>query len=213
MNAEMPKIPAGSETPLAGRKCVFSHLGVSCFDLPKMQKFYTEVMGMQVSDHGLAGPDRDRPIVFLTAESNDHHQLVLASGRTEGEILDTPVIGGSFGTAIFQISFRLDTLPTLRAFYKRFNDLGMKNVIPRNHGNAWSLYTRDPEGNGLELFVDTPWFTHQPCGEFLDLSKSDDEIYKLTEALCQQRPEFEMYPSWRARMKDIILKAQAKLFS
>ena len=212
MNAEMPKSAAPQDGPMAGRKSVFSHMGICCFDLKKMEDFYTRVIGMQVTDRGLAGPDRDRPILFMTAEGYDHHQLVLASGRTEGEILDTPVIGGSFGTAIFQISFRIDSLPTLRAFYQRFKDEGMTHVIPRNHGNAWSLYTRDPEGNGLELFVDTPWFTHQPCGEPLDLSKSDDEIYKLTEELCRKRPDFEPFDDWRARMKDAIVKAQARLF-
>ena len=128
------------------------------------------------------------------------------------QTVDTEFLGGSFGTAIFQISFRIDSLPTLRAFYQRFKDEGMTHVIPRNHGNAWSLYTRDPEGNGLELFVDTPWFTHQPCGEPLDLSKSDDEIYKLTEELCRKRPDFEPFDDWRARMKDAIVKAQARLF-
>jgi catechol 2,3-dioxygenase-like lactoylglutathione lyase family enzyme len=211
MNAEMPK-SAPQQSPMEGRKSVFSHMGVSCLDLKKMEDFYTRVMGMTVSDRGLAGPNKDRPILFLTSESYDHHQLVLASGRTEGEMHDTQVIGGSFGTAIFQISFKVDSLATLRAYYKRLQEDGNTNLTPRNHGNAWALYTRDVEGNGLELFVDTPWFTHQPCGEFLDLSKSDEEIYKYTEELCRQRPDFAPVDDYRARMKDAILKVQSRLF-
>jgi catechol 2,3-dioxygenase-like lactoylglutathione lyase family enzyme len=209
MNAEMPK--TAPQNPMAGRKSMFSHMGVSCWDLKKMEDFYTRVMGMTVSDRGLAGPDKDRPIIFLTSESYDHHQLVLASGRTEGEIHDTQVIGGSFGTAIFQISFKIDSLTTLRAFYKRLADNGNTNLTPRNHGNAWALYTRDPEGNGLELFVDTPWFTHQPCGIPLDLALSDDEIYKLTEEICRERPDFQPIDDYRARMKDAILRGQERL--
>ena len=39
-----------------------------------------------------------------------------------------------------------------------------------DHGNAWSLYFRDPEGNRLEVFCDTQWYVEQPCLEDLDLS-------------------------------------------
>ena len=58
MNAEMPKSAAPQDGPMAGRKSVFSHMGICCFDLKKMEDFYTRVIGMQVTDRGLAGPDR-----------------------------------------------------------------------------------------------------------------------------------------------------------
>lgn len=28
--------------------------------------------------------------------------------------------------------------------------------------NAISIYARDPEGNRLEIFIDTPWYVDQP---------------------------------------------------
>ena len=37
-----------------------------------------------------------------------------------------------------------------------------------NHGNAWSVYFRDPEGNRIEIFCDTEWYIEQPCVEDLD---------------------------------------------
>ena len=39
-----------------------------------------------------------------------------------------------------------------------------------NHGNAWSLYFTDPEGNGLECFVDSPFHVTQPYADRLDLA-------------------------------------------
>ena len=149
--------------PLGGRKIAFSHMGIGCWDIRKMEDFYTRVMGLHVSDRGSASGGRV-DVVFMTSDGYDHHQFVLVSGRKEGEVHDSPVLGGSVGTAIFQISFKLDSLATLRAFKKRLEAEGITNFTPLNHGNAWSVYTRDPEGNGVELYVYTPWFTHQPCG-------------------------------------------------
>ena len=31
-----------------------------------------------------------------------------------------------------------------------------------SHGNTLSIYFNDPEGNGLEVFWDTPWHVAQP---------------------------------------------------
>jgi catechol-2,3-dioxygenase len=42
-------------------------------------------------------------------------------------------------------------------------------------GNAWWVYLRDPEGNRLELFIDTPWLVTRPMRLPVDLSLSDEE--------------------------------------
>ena len=151
-----------------GRKLTLSHFGLSCFDLARMEDFYTRVLGMTVTDRGDVAGGAAR-LVFLTTDPSEHHQLVLASGRTEGAILEGPVLGGSFGAAIFQLTFRLEDLASLRRVQQRLVAEGNTNFVPLNHGNSWSLYTRDPEGNALELVVDSPWYIHQPCGELFDI--------------------------------------------
>jgi catechol-2,3-dioxygenase len=197
--------------PNAERRTIgLSHLGICCFDLPGMVDFYTRVLGMTTSDRGSLPPPLGAELVFLTTDSAEHHQLVLVSGRKEGEIQQGPALGGSFGTAIFQLSFRLDGLATLRRVRDRLADAGCKHLIPINHGNAWSLYTRDPEGNALEFVVDSPWYVHQPCGEMLDLALDDAEILRRTEALCQSKGG-EPYDAWRARIARQIASDQARL--
>src|ERR1043166_7045972 len=177
-------MPTPPQPQIAGRRLMFSHFGLSCFDLSRMEDFYTRVLGMTVSDRGeVAGGIAQ--LVFLTTDPSEHHQLVLASGRTEGTVLEGPVLGGSFGAAVFQLTFRLEDLATLRRIQHRLTAEGNTNFVPLNHGNSWSLYTRDPEGNALELVVDSPWFIHQPFGEYLDLSLDDAEIYRQTEELCR----------------------------
>ena len=45
---------------------------------------------------------------------------------------------------------------------ERLAAAAVDSVIPVSHGNAWSLYFTDPEGNGLECFVDSPFHVAQP---------------------------------------------------
>ena len=195
---------------LEGRKLGLSHLGICCFDLPRMIEFYTGVLGMTLSDRGVLPAPFDAELVFLTTDPSEHHQLVLVSGRKEGEIQQGPALGGSFGTAIFQLSFRLEDLATMRRVRDRLAAAGCTHLIPINHGNAWSLYTRDPEGNALEFVVDSPWFVHQPCGEGLDLGQSDAEILRQTEALCANKGG-EPVEEWRVRIASQIVSDQAGL--
>ncbi len=178
----------------------FGHFGVNCFDIEKMENFYTHVVGMVVADRGYVPPPGDRHIVFMTLDPTEHHQLILCSGRTEGKIEKGPFRGGGRGSAINQISFHCATLGDLRRAKARLAAAGCNDGTPICHGNAWSIYIRDIEGNPMELYVDSPWYTPQPCGEPFDLSLSDEDIYRQTEAMCRARPGFEDAAPWRARL-------------
>lgn len=182
----------------------FGHFGINCFDLKKMEAFYTRVFGFLVTDRGYV-PPIDLSLVFMTLEPFEHHQLVLASGRKEGAIHTDAFIGGGIGSAINQISFELQDLAELRRVRDRFAEFGVINGSPINHGNAWAMYIRDIEGNPIELYVDTPWYTPQPCGVPLDLSLGDDEIRRLTEEMCRGRPGFEPVAAWQQRLAEKLL--------
>ena len=186
------------------RSIAFSHFGVNCWDLDRMEDFYTRVIGFVVTDRGtLQVGER---IVFLSMDPNEHHQMVLVSGRTEGEVHDTPPVAGSLHTAIMQISFRLRDLDALRAIHGRLKAEGFTNFVPRNHGIAWAVYVRDPEGNALELFVDSDWYVHQPFGRVLDLTQSNEQILVDTERMCRDSPGFEPFGEWKARVADEIAR-------
>ena len=58
------------------------------------------------------------------------------------------------------------------------------------HGNAWSVYFRDPEQNGIEIFCDTPWHVAQPALEPWDEKTSDDELRAATLAKFEDRESF-----------------------
>ena len=58
---------------------------------------------------------------------------------------------------INQISFRVADVDALRRLNRRLVAANAADLVAVTHGNAISIYFRDPEGNRLEVFFDTPW--------------------------------------------------------
>lgn len=183
-----------TETPSPVPNLMFSHFGMAVSDMAKMEDFYTRVLGFTVTDRGEAiGMD----LVFLSRDPADHHQIVLVSGRPDD--LPANPYHPQFGSVINQISFRVGSLAGLRQLHEVLEREGATSIMPANHGIAWSIYCHDPDGNNLELFVDTDWYMTQPFLVPLDLSQSDEDIHASTLAMCREQPGFEPYADWRQR--------------
>src|ERR1700722_8088707 len=157
-----------------------AHVGIYAHDKPLLERFYTTVLGLMVTDSGQAR--NGTVLTFLSGNPGNHHQLVLGSGR--------PDTAGF--NPIQQISFMVDSLADLRVVHGRALDNGATEMRVTSHGNAWSCYFKDPEGNTVEAYLDTPFHVPQPHGEPLDLTKSDGEILRETEAACRADPGFMM---------------------
>jgi catechol-2,3-dioxygenase len=163
-----------------------SHFGIHVTDLGRMEDFYTRVLGLLVSDRGALpnGPT----LVFLSRDPDEHHQLVLVTGRPADAAYNV----------VNQISFKLPSLTDLKAAHARLRETGYRDFRIVTHGNAWSIYFPDPEGNRVELFVDTPWHTPQPFAEPFDLEAPEDVILAQTERICRSRPGFSSRAAWRS---------------
>jgi len=159
----------------------FSHMGMFVADLARMRDFYTRVLGFTVTDSGeLETPRGKLEFVFMSRNPAEHHQIVLATGKP-ADLKFNP---------INQISFLVNSLTELREVHKRALDNGATEMRVVTHGNAWSCYFKDPEGNVVEAYVDTPFHVPQPHGVPFDLSKSDEEILRETEDHCRKDPGF-----------------------
>lgn len=179
--------------PLGQRhSLVFSHMGFYVRDLARMARFYKEVMCFFETDRGDLGPVQ---LVFLSRDPSEHHQLVLATGRP---------VNLTF-SVINQISLRVPDLATLRAVHDRVKaDPDVTELLSATHGNAVSIYFRDPEGNRLEVFMDTPWYCEQPLREPIDLNQSDEAVMTAAEALARSRPRFRSRAQWQAEMEKLM---------
>ena len=175
--------------PLRQRQALcFSHMGFYVRDIERMARFYREVMGFTETDRGLLGTVQ---LVFLSRDPAEHHQVVLASGRPTD--LSFSVIN--------QISLRVPDLAMLRLVRDRVAaDPDVRELVAATHGNAVSIYFRDPEGNRLEVFLDTPWYCAQPLREPIDIDRPDAEVMAQAEALARSRPRFQSRAEWQAGM-------------
>jgi catechol 2,3-dioxygenase len=154
-------------------KAQLTHLGIFVHDLDRMVGFYTSLFGMVVSD---AGTFMGKELTFLTGSADEHHQVVFVKGRT----------GEATTKILSQVSFRVDSLGSLRTFARRGVELGATEMEPRNHGNSWSIYFRDPEYNMIEMYCATPWQVRQPWRVALDLDRSDEAIVAETQRLIER---------------------------
>jgi catechol-2,3-dioxygenase len=164
-----------------------SHATVAVRDLETMLDFYCGVLGFAVTNRGGVGDGSE--MAFISQDPAEHHQIVLVSGLPETH--------HQFVMAD-HLAFRTSSLDDLRAIGARLDEAGIEGVIPIDHGNAWSLYFNDPEGNGLECFVDSPFHVAQPHADRLDLSAADATIEAETLARIQDDGEFQPMAEWRA---------------
>jgi catechol-2,3-dioxygenase len=104
-----------------------------------------------------------------------------------------------------QISLRARTLDDLRTLYAALEAEKAAELVSITHGIAWSVYCHDPEGNRIELFVDSPWYVDQPHREPIDLMRPDAEILAETEARIKDDPSFRPLAEWRRAFKETML--------
>ncbi len=177
----------------ASPKPKLAHFGLYVRDVERMVDFYSRVFGLTVTDHGNPGSGRGE-LIFMSADPGEHHQLVLVAGRT-----DT-----SEDSAIQQISFLVDSLEELHTLYGRICTDERQIDRSVTHGNAWSVYFFDPEGNRIEIYCHTPWHVPQPHAFPINYSQPIEEIRRLTEAHCRETEGFMLASERAAVMEKMI---------
>jgi len=161
-----------------------SHIGIFVTDMDKVRDFYTRLLGFNVMDSGKMSTGHQ--LTFLSNDPKDHHQIVLVTGREKGTL-----------STINQITFRVASIKEVRAMYERLVANHVEGIDPVDHGNAWSVYFKDPEGNRIEFFCDTPWYVAQPHRVPLDFSLSDEEIEEATHKRIAGDPTTRPFSAWR----------------
>lgn len=174
---------SGATAPHTSLK--FSHFGLYVTDIPAMGRFYREALCFTQTDEGHLG---DVQLIFLSRDPSEHHQIVLATGRPATIAFNV----------VNQMSFRVPDLATLRHYHDRVLQFGATDMHPVTHGNAISIYFRDPEGNRMEIFLDTPWYCDQPLREPIDFTESDEQIMARAEKIAKRLPKFMPRSQWQA---------------
>jgi catechol 2,3-dioxygenase-like lactoylglutathione lyase family enzyme len=149
------------------------HVGLYCNDLGKMRDFYSGVLGLTISDE-----DLDRGICFLSADpAAEHHELALVRAKEPEQKTHN----------VQQVSFKVQSLDDVRAFYHRLRDAGLKIDRTVTHGIACSVYFFDPEDNRVELYYTTPYQVRQPLGEHIDLDRPDADLLAFARSFEEKK--------------------------
>ncbi len=175
-------------------RLTLGHSTIPVADIDRMLAFYCDVLGFHVTNRGPVGDDGGE-LAFLSQDPSAHHQVVLVSGL--------PTHDHQFVMAD-HLAFRTGTLADLRSIRTNLEEAGVEGIIPISHGNAWSVYFNDPEGNGIECFVDSPFHVAQPHADSVDLDASDEEIENTTRAKIESQPEFRPFDQWQAEFGALL---------
>jgi catechol-2,3-dioxygenase len=121
------------------RPARFAHFVLRVRDIKRAVTWYEDVLGMEmVHDAG--------KIAFMSFDE-EHHRIALAETPVDAEL--PPGAAG-----LDHVAYAFDTLGDLLSTYSRLKASGIEPSWPINHGPSTSLYYKDPDGNGVELFVD-----------------------------------------------------------
>ena len=167
-------------------RLTLGHTTLAASDLDFLSAFYCDVLGFHVTNRGPVPGGSE--IAFLSQDPSAHHQIAMVGG------LEPP--DAAF-VLVDHLAFRTGTLEDLRVLRAKLAAAGVEGILPICHGNAWSLYFNDREGNGVECFVDTPFHVAQPFAQGFDLDQSDEDIVAATRKLVESEPEFRPIAEWR----------------
>ncbi|HUS41567.1 MAG TPA: VOC family protein [Ilumatobacteraceae bacterium] len=158
----------------------WSHAVLNVRDLGTMLDFYTTVLGFEVTDRGQIRNGVE--IVFLSQDPHEHHQLAMVNSRADDERPNS----------LNHLAFRTLAFQDVKDLHGKLQAIDGINVGPLSHGNTLSIYFNDPEGNGIEVFWDTPWHVSQPQGAPWDLSMDQEQALEWVTENFSHEPTFEL---------------------
>ena len=120
------------------------HVVLKMRDLQKAKDFYVGFLGMKV---GNEHPERGMFLRF-----NDyHHDIAIFKTGDDAEAPKDNQVG------LVHVALVCDDDETVKGYYDKARAAGIEVTGWTDHDITHSLYVKDPEGNTIEIYADTPY--------------------------------------------------------
>jgi catechol 2,3-dioxygenase len=120
------------------------HIHLTVGDIPRALSFYRDLLGFEVTTtYGDSA-------VFLSA-GGYHHRIGLNTWAGKNA---TPAPKGHSG--LYHVAFLYPNRKELARILKKLIDAKYPLTGAADHGVSEAIYLNDPDGNGVELYVDRP---------------------------------------------------------
>lgn len=116
------------------------HVHLYVRSLTRSMTFYSRIFGLEATERV------DQAMAFLTSSAKHHTIALQALGESAG-----PPAPGRVG--LYHVAFEVPDVAALEAALGRLDQEGV-GWQAVDHGISWAVYFSDPDGNGLELYVD-----------------------------------------------------------
>jgi catechol 2,3-dioxygenase len=141
----LPKTSEGSISPYAAEPAVrIGHVHLKVADLERSLGFYSGILGFQIMQRLGNGA------AFLSA-GGYHHHIALNTWESLG---GSPPPEGT--TGLYHTAIVYPTRAALAAALRRVLEARVPLEGVADHGVSESIYLRDPDDNGVELYCDKP---------------------------------------------------------
>jgi catechol 2,3-dioxygenase len=122
------------------KKFTLGHVHLKIRNLERSIGFYTQVLGLKLTE-------RVGRYAFLTY-GDRHHELAIHEVGDDAPLPDRKAVG------LYHFAIELPDARALKALYRRL-EVAHVAAKPVDHGISKVLYFSDPDGNGVEAYIDT----------------------------------------------------------
>jgi catechol 2,3-dioxygenase len=133
----------GSPTPI-DPDVTIGHVHLKVSDLERSLGFYCGVLGFELMQ-------RYGPQAAFVSAGGYHHHIGLNTWHSQG---GSPPPRSA--TGLYHLAIRYPTRAALADALRRLRSAGVALDGASDHGVSEALYLRDPDQNGIELYVDRP---------------------------------------------------------
>ncbi len=120
------------------------HLVLRVRDLDRSEQFYTDVLGLHVTNK------RPGRMVFLSAGGDASHELALMPVAADAPGPEPTRVG------LYHFAWEMQSFDDLKRLYKHMQAQKVNIGGIGDHGISVGVYFFDPDGNEIEVFYEMP---------------------------------------------------------